>query len=321
MNPGLGVLFYLRSTPGILPVWSSGGICFDERVFITLTRHVFVVIVCRRIKHLSEQKTMDLLLDKKVALVTGSSAGIGFAIAEGLARENARVIVNGRTESRVKEAVAKILEKHPHGQVEGFAGDLSDTGVGETLFSKYPDVDILVNNLGIFNPQPFEEITDDEWRRFFEVNVLSGVRLSRYYLGRMKQKNWGRIVFISSESGVQIPAEMIHYGFTKTAQLAISRGLAETTAGTGVTVNSVLPGPTASEGVNDFVAKLASRTNQTPAEFETFFFEKVRPSSLLKRFATPEEVANLVVYVCSPLASATNGAALRADGGVVRSIL
>ncbi len=264
---------------------------------------------------------MDLLLDKKVALVTGSSAGIGFAIAEGLARENARVIVNGRTESRVKEAVAKILEKHPHGQVEGFAGDLSDTGVGETLFSKYPDVDILVNNLGIFNPQPFEEITDDEWRRFFEVNVLSGVRLSRYYLGRMKQKNWGRIVFISSESGVQIPAEMIHYGFTKTAQLAISRGLAETTAGTGVTVNSVLPGPTASEGVNDFVAKLASRTNQTPAEFETFFFEKVRPSSLLKRFATPEEVANLVVYVCSPLASATNGAALRADGGVVRSIL
>jgi NAD(P)-dependent dehydrogenase (short-subunit alcohol dehydrogenase family) len=264
---------------------------------------------------------MDLLLDKKVALVTGSSAGIGFAIAEGLARENARVIVNGRTESRVKEAVAKILEKHPHGQVEGFAGDLSDTGVGETLFSKYPDVDILVNNLGIFNPQPFEEITDDEWRRFFEVNVLSGVRLSRYYLGRMKQKNWGRIVFISSESGVQIPAEMIHYGFTKTAQLAISRGLAETTAGTGVTVNSVLPGPTASEGVNDFVAKLASRTNQTPAEFEAFFFEKVRPSSLLKRFATPEEVANLVVYVCSPLASATNGAALRADGGVVRSIV
>jgi len=264
---------------------------------------------------------MDLLLDGKVALVTGSSAGIGFAIAEGLARENARVIVNGRTESRVKEAVAKILEKYPHGQVEGFAGDLSDTGVGEALFSKYPDVDILVNNLGIFNPQPFEEISDDEWRRFFEVNVLSGVRLSRHYLGRMKQKNWGRIVFISSESAVQIPAEMIHYGFTKTAQLAVSRGLAEITAGTGVTVNSVLPGPTASEGVSDFVAKLASQTNQTPVEFETFFFEKVRPSSLLKRFATPEEVANLVVYVCSPLASATNGAALRVDGGVIRSIL
>lgn len=263
---------------------------------------------------------MDLLLDGKVALVTGSSAGIGFAIAEGLARENARVIVNGRTESRVKKAVAQILEKHPHGQVEGFAGDLSDAGVVETLCSKYPDVDILVNNLGIFNPQPFEEISDNEWRRFFEVNVLSGVRLSRYYLGRMKQKKWGRIVFISSESAVQIPAEMIHYGFTKTAQLAVSRGLAETTVGTGVTVNCVLPGPTASEGVSDFVAKLASQTNQTPAEFETFFFEKVRPSSLLKRFATPEEVANLVVYVCSPLASATNGAALRVDGGVIRSI-
>jgi NAD(P)-dependent dehydrogenase (short-subunit alcohol dehydrogenase family) len=275
----------------------------------------------RRIEHLSEQKAMDLLLDGKMALVTGSSAGIGFAIAEGLARENARVIVNGRTESRVKEAVAKILEKHPHGKVEGFSGDLSDAGVGEALFTRYPDVDILVNNLGIFSPQPFEEITDDEWRRFFEVNVLSAVRLSRYYLGRMKRKNWGRIVFISSESAIQIPAEMIHYGFTKTAQLAVSRGLAETTAGTGVTVNSVLPGPTASEGVSDFVAKLASQTNQTPAEFETFFFEKVRPTSLLKRFETPEEVANLVVYVCSPLASATNGAALRADGGVIRSIV
>jgi NAD(P)-dependent dehydrogenase (short-subunit alcohol dehydrogenase family) len=264
---------------------------------------------------------MDLLLEGKVALVTGSSAGIGFAIAEGLAREKARVIANGRTEPRVKEAIARILEKHPYAQVESFVGDLSDAGVGEALFSKYPVVDILVNNLGIFNPQPFEEISDDEWRRFFEVNVLSAVRLSRHYLPRMKQKNWGRIVFMSSESGVQIPAEMIHYGFTKTAQLAVSRGLAETTAGTGVTVNSVLPGPTASEGVSDFVAKLASQTNQTPAEFETFFFEKVRPSSLLKRFATPEEVANLVVYVCSPLSSATNGAALRVDGGVVRSIV
>ena len=219
---------------------------------------------------------MDLLLEGKVALVTGSSAGIGFAIAEGLAREKARVIANGRTEPRVKEAIARILEKHPYAQVESFVGDLSDAGVGEALFSKYPVVDILVNNLGIFNPQPFEEISDDEWRRFFEVNVLSAVRLSRHYLPRMKQKNWGRIVFMSSESGVQIPAEMIHYGFTKTAQLAVSRGLAETTAGTGVTVNSVLPGPTASEGVSDFVAKLASQTNQTPAEFETFFFEKVR---------------------------------------------
>ena len=187
--------------------------------------------------------------------------------------------------------------------------------------SQYPEVDILVNNLGIFNPQPFDQIGDDEWRRFFEVNVLSGVRLSRYYLPRMKERGWGRIVFVSSESAIQIPVEMIHYGFTKTAQLAISRGLAETTVGTGVTVNAVLPGPTASEGVTDFVGKLASQANQTASEFEKFFFEKVRPSSLLQRFETPEEVANMVVYVCSSLASATNGAALRVDGGVLRSIV
>jgi NAD(P)-dependent dehydrogenase (short-subunit alcohol dehydrogenase family) len=264
---------------------------------------------------------MDLLLEGKVALVTGSTAGIGFAIAEGLARENSRVIVNGRTEMRVQDAVAKILQKYPRARVEPFSGDLSEAAIGDALFNKYPDVDILVNNLGMFNPQPFEAITDDEWRRFFEVNVLSGVRLSRYYLPRMKQKNWGRIVFISSESGVQIPPEMIHYGFTKSAQLAISRGLAETTAGTAVTVNAVLPGPTASEGVRDFVAKLGSQMNQTPAEFEKLFFEKARPTSLLKRFETPEEVANLVVYVCSPLASGTNGAALRVDGGVVRSLV
>ncbi len=264
---------------------------------------------------------MDLQLEGKLALVTGSTAGIGFAIAEGLAREKARVIVNGRTEQRVKEAVTKILEKHSRAQVESFPGDLSDRTVGETLFSKYSEIDILVNNLGIFNPQAFEEISDDEWRRFFEVNVLSAVRLSRNYLPIMKHKNWGRIVFISSESAVQIPAEMIHYGFTKTAQLAVSRGLAETTAGTGVTVNSVLPGPTASEGVSDFVSKLAAQMNKSPEEFESFFFDKVRPSSLLKRFATAEEVANLVVYVCSPLASATNGAALRVDGGVIRSIV
>jgi len=264
---------------------------------------------------------MDLLLDEKLALVTGSTAGIGLAIAEGLARENARVIVNGRTETRVTAAIANIRKKSPYARLESYPGDLSDAAVCDALVAKYPDVDILINNLGIFNPQPFEEISDAEWRRFFEINVLSGVRLSRYYLPGMKQRNWGRIVFISSESGIQIPVEMIHYGFTKTAQLAVSRGLAEMTAGTGVTVNSVLAGPTASEGVSDFVGKLASQANQTPAEFEKVFFEKARPTSLLKRFATPEEVANLVVYVSSPLASATNGAALRADGGVVRSII
>jgi NAD(P)-dependent dehydrogenase (short-subunit alcohol dehydrogenase family) len=264
---------------------------------------------------------MDLLLKGKLALVTGSTVGIGFAIAEGLARENATVIVNGRSEARAIKAVENIQEKIPEAKVEAFVGDLSTAGAFEALISMYPDIDILVNNLGIFNPQPFEQISDDEWRRFFEVNVLSGVRLSRYYLTRMKERGWGRIVFISSESAVQIPVEMIHYGFTKTAQLAISRGLAETTVGTGVTVNAVLPGPTASEGVTDFVGKLASQTNQTASEFEKFFFEKVRPSSLLKRFETPDEVANMVVYICSPLASATNGAALRVDGGVLRSIV
>jgi NAD(P)-dependent dehydrogenase (short-subunit alcohol dehydrogenase family) len=241
---------------------------------------------------------MDLLLEGKLALVTGSTAGIGFAIAEGLAREKATVIVNGRSEARAVKAVSKIREKVAQAKVEVFAGDLSTQETGEALKSRYPEIDILVNNLGIFNPQPFEEISDDEWRRFFEVNVLSGVRLSRYYLPQMKKKGWGRIVFISSESAVQIPVEMIHYGFTKTAQLAISRGLAESTVGSGVTVNSVLPGPTASEGVTDFVAKLASQANQSAPEFEKFFFEKVRPSSLLKRFETAEEVANMVVYIC-----------------------
>jgi NAD(P)-dependent dehydrogenase (short-subunit alcohol dehydrogenase family) len=263
---------------------------------------------------------MDLQLKGKLALVTGSTVGIGFAIAEGLAREGATVIVNGRSEARAAKAVENIREKIPEAKVDAFVADLSTADGFEALQSVYPKVDILVNNLGIFNPQPFEEISDDEWRRFFEINVLSGVRLSRHYLPRMKQGGWGRIVFISSESALQIPVEMIHYGLTKTAQLAISRGLAESTIGTGVTVNSVLPGPTASEGVTDFVGKLASQSKQTASEFEKFFFEKVRPSSLLQRFETPEEVANLVVYICSPLASATNGAALRVDGGVLRSI-
>jgi NAD(P)-dependent dehydrogenase (short-subunit alcohol dehydrogenase family) len=264
---------------------------------------------------------MDLQLTDKFALVTGSTAGIGLAIATGLAREGVRVVVNGRTESRVQAAVNAIQGKIKGANVEGFAGDLASVAGFESLIGRYPDLDILVNNLGIFAAQPFEEISDDDWRRFFEVNVLSGVRLSRYYLPRMKARNWGRIVFISSESALQIPIEMIHYGFTKTAQLAVSRGLAEMTAGTGVTVNSLLPGPTASEGVSEFVSQLAKQENQTPEQFEKVFFEKARPTSLLKRFASTEEIANLAVYVCSPLASATNGAALRVDGGVLRSIV
>ena len=263
---------------------------------------------------------MNLQLEDKLGLVTGSTAGIGFAIAEGLAREGVRVIINGRTQERVSASVEAIQKKVNGAAVEGFAGDLSTVAGFDALAARYPNLDILVNNLGMFSPQPFEEISDDEWRRFFEVNVLSGVRLSRYYFPRMKAMNWGRIVFISSESALQIPSEMIHYGTTKTAQLSISRGLAELTTGTGVTVNSVLPGPTASEGVSEFVTQLAKADNISPAEFEEIFFQKVRPSSILKRFATSEEVANLVVYLCSPLAAATNGAALRVDGGVLRSI-
>ena len=260
---------------------------------------------------------MDLHLTDKLALVSGSTKGIGLAIATGLAREGARVVVNGRATKSVTEALAKIKHAVPQAKLAGFAGDLVDATVVEKLVKKFPAVDILVNNLGIFEPKPFEEIPDTDWVRFFEVNVLSGVRLSRTYLPGMKSKNWGRIVFISSESGIQIPAEMIHYGVTKTAQLAVSRGLAETCGGTGVTVNAVLPGPTRSDGVDEFINKLSG--GQPFAEFEKEFFKKHRPSSLLQRFATPEEVANLVVYLSSPLSSATNGAALRVDGGVVRA--
>jgi len=260
---------------------------------------------------------MDLKLTDKRALVTGSTKGIGFAIARALSAEGARVIVTGRADASVRDALGQIRAAHPDAKLEHFAGDLASAAAAAELVRRWPEVDILVNNLGIFEPRPFEEISDEQWRRFFDVNVLSGVRLSRAYLPGMKRRNWGRVVFISSESGIQIPPEMIHYGMTKTAQLAVSRGMAETCAGTGVTVNAVLPGPTRSAGVEEFVGKLSG--GRSFAEFERTFFATARPSSLLKRFATPEEVANLVVYVCSPLSSATNGAALRVDGGVVRA--
>jgi NAD(P)-dependent dehydrogenase (short-subunit alcohol dehydrogenase family) len=264
---------------------------------------------------------MDLKLADKKALVTGSTAGIGFAIASLLAREGASVVINGRSQARVEEAIKRITDEVENVRVSGVAADLSTrTGV-DFLTKQIAAVDILVNNLGIFEPKPFPEISDDDWLRFFQVNVLSGVRLSRFYLPKMLEKNWGRIVFISSESGLNIPAEMIHYGVTKTAQIALARGLAETTAGTKVTVNSVLPGPTRSEGVAQFVQDLAKSRGTDERAFEAEFFRSVRPSSLLKRFATPQEVAAMVVYICSPLASATNGAALRVDGGVVRSIV
>jgi len=262
---------------------------------------------------------MDLQLNDRLALVSGSTAGIGFAIANGLAREGARVIVNGRTDDRVKTAMERIRSHNAGAKLEGIAVDLGSAAGADEVIRRFPEVDVLVNNLGIFEPKPFEQISDQEWFRFFEVNVMSGVRLSRAYLPLMKKRNWGRIVLISSESGIQIPAEMIHYGVTKTAQIALARGIAETCAGTGVTCNAVLPGPTASEGVNDFVGSLASQGGQTHEQVEKEFFEKARPTSLLKRFATPDEVAAMVVFICSPVSAATNGAALRVDGGVVRS--
>ena len=261
---------------------------------------------------------MDLKLEGKLALVSGSTAGIGLAIATAFVREGARVIVNGRTQASVDEAVAR-LQSVSRGTAEGFAGDLSVAASAAEIARRYPDVEILVNNLGIYEPKPFEDITDADWLQFFEVNVLSGVRLSRLYLPAMRRANWGRIIFISSESAVQIPSEMIHYGTTKTAQIAVSRGLAETVAGSGITVNSILPGPTKSRGVVDFVGALAKADGKSFEDFEVEFFEKVRPTSLIRRFALPEEVASLVAYVASPLASATTGAALRVDGGVIKS--
>jgi len=264
---------------------------------------------------------MDLKLVGKTALVSGSTGGIGLAIAQALAQEGATVIINGRSEERVTQAIAKLKAALPNGKLSGVALDLSTRKGAEQLFQQVPTVDILVNNLGFYEPKAFGDIADEDWFNIFETNVLSGIRLSRHYLPAMLERNWGRIIFISSESGVQIPVEMIHYGMTKTAQLAIARGLAEMTVGTGVTVNSVLPGPTRSEGVGDFVAKMAADRGVDTAQVEKEFFESVRPSSLIKRFATSEEVAALVTYVSSPLSSATNGAALRVDGGVVRSIL
>lgn len=263
---------------------------------------------------------MDLQLTDKTVLITGSTAGIGFAIASLFAQEGAAVVVNGRTQKRVDDAVARIRSKQKDARVTGIAADLGTRQGVDQLTKSLPSVDILVNNLSIFEVKPFFEIPDEDWFRFFEVNVLSGVRLSRFYLPGMLKRNWGRIVFISSESALQIPVEMIHYGFTKTAQLSLARGLAEMTAGSNVTVNCVLPGPTRSEGVETFLQDLAKSQDKSVGTLEKEFFHSARPSSLLQRFASSEEVAPMVVYVCSPLASATNGAALRVDGGVVRSI-
>ncbi|MDY6938178.1 MAG: SDR family NAD(P)-dependent oxidoreductase [Cyanobacteriota bacterium] len=261
---------------------------------------------------------MDLQLTDKLAFVTGSTAGIGLAIAQTLAAEGASVIVNGRSQSSVDDAISE-MRSHAAGQLMGLAADLS-TAEGVALATeKYPQVDILVNNLGIYEAKPFADITDEDWQKIFTTNVMSGVRLSRAYLPKMLDKNWGRIIFISSESGVQIPTEMIHYGMTKAAQIAVSRGLAELTTNTEVTVNSILPGPTKSKGVADFIEKMAQQKNTTLEEVEKEFFAQNRPTSILQRFAETTEVANLVAYVASPLASATNGAALRVEGGILKS--
>jgi NAD(P)-dependent dehydrogenase (short-subunit alcohol dehydrogenase family) len=265
---------------------------------------------------------MNLKLEGKTALVTGSTAGIGLAIASSLAAEGVRVIVNGRSESRVQEALAEIRKTVSSAtKLEPLVADLGVAAGATLAIQRFPDVDILVNNLGVYAPKPFEQISDADWLAIIETNFMSGVRLSRHYLPRMKQSKWGRIIFISSESGVNTPVEMIHYGVTKTMQIALARGLAQTTVGTEVTVNTILAGPTRSEGVEQFLKDIAASRGITTAAVEKEFFKNVRPSSLLQRFASTEEVASLVTYVASPVSSATNGAALRAEGGVVQSIL
>ncbi len=261
---------------------------------------------------------MDLQLKDKIALVTGSTAGIGFAIARSLAREGAKVIVNGRSQAAVDAAAAQIRAE-TGGDVFGFAADLSLAAAAEALVREHPTLDVLVNNLGIFEVRAFEDISDADWQRFFDVNVLSGARLARHYLPPMRARNWGRIIFISSESGYQIHAELIHYGMTKASQIAVASVIAELTAGTGVTVNTVLPGPTRSRGVGEFVVEMAKASGRAPAQVEQEFFKTARPTSLLKRFAEPDEVAALVTFVASPRSSATNGAALRVDGGVIKT--
>jgi NAD(P)-dependent dehydrogenase (short-subunit alcohol dehydrogenase family) len=264
---------------------------------------------------------MDLQLKSKIVFVSGSTAGIGFAIAKKFLQEEAQVIINGRTKESVEKAVGELKSLVLNADVSGIAADFSRADEVNNLIYSLPEVDILINNAGIFEPRPFVEITDEDWFKFFEVNVMSGIRLSRYYFPKMLEKNWGRIIFISSESAVFIPAEMIHYGMTKTAQIAVSRGLAELTQGTNVTVNTIMPGPTRSKGVGGFLNDLSKSSGKDINEVEEDFFKHMRPTSLLQRFADVDEIANTTVYFSSPLASATNGASIRVEGGLIRSIL
>jgi NAD(P)-dependent dehydrogenase (short-subunit alcohol dehydrogenase family) len=264
---------------------------------------------------------MDLKLKDKIAFISGSTAGIGFATAKRLLTEGATVIINGRTKKTVEKAVSELKILVPGANVSGIAADFSKVDEVNDLISQIPAIDILINNAGIFEPIPFKDIPDADWFKLFEVNVMSGVRLSRHYFPKMLEKNWGRIIFISSESAVFIPDEMIHYGMTKTAQLAVSRGLAELTKGTNVTVNSILPGPTMSKGAGEFIKDISRKDSITPKEVEENFFKNLRPSSLLQRFASVDEIADTIAYYVSPLASATNGASIRVEGGLIRSIL
>jgi NAD(P)-dependent dehydrogenase (short-subunit alcohol dehydrogenase family) len=264
---------------------------------------------------------MDLGLQGKLAVVSGSTAGIGFAVATALVRERARVVINGRTAKRVNAAAERIRMEMRGAEVTEVVANLGTAEGIAKLVEQVPSADILVNNLGIFEIKPFLEIPDKDWLRFFEVNVMSGVRLTRHYLPGMLEKKWGRVIFISSESGQHIPAEMVHYGMTKTAQIAIARGIAESIPGTGVTVNSILVGPTASEGAGNFVESAARQKGISKEEVERQFFETLRPTSLLKRFETTEEVAAVVAFIASTQSVGINGAAVRAEGGVVRSIL
>jgi len=264
---------------------------------------------------------MDLQLKGKTAFVSGSTAGIGFAIAQKLLEEGAIVVINGRTKDSIDKAVETLKAAVPNADVRGIAADFAKVEEVDNLLAELPQVDILINNAGIFEPKPFAEIPDADWFRFFEVNVMSGIRVSRHYFPKMLTQDWGRIIFISSESSIMVPAEMIHYGMTKTAQLALNRGLAELTKGTGVTVNAILPGPTRSKGVGSFLEDLSKAGNITVDQVETNFFKDMRPGSLLQRFISVEEIASTVVYFASPLAAATNGAAIHADGGLVKSII
>lgn len=264
--------------------------------------------------------TMDLKIKDKKAFVSGSTAGIGYAIAKRLLMEGAQVIINGRTQAGVDQAVAELKSSTGNMQVSGITADFSKAEEVNRLVAQLPDIDILINNAGIFEPKAFEDIPDEDWYRLFEINVMSGIRLSRHVFPRMLAKNWGRVIFISSESAIAVPSEMIHYGMTKTAQLSISRGMAELTRGTGVTVNSILPGPTKSRGIVGFIDDLSKTADTTTDQVETDFFKNMRPNSILQRFASVEEVADTTVYYCSPLAAATNGAAIHVEGGLIKTI-